>query len=114
MTDLPLHVRIATLERHVAALEGDRINVIEVERLALAPTDVLCVHVADDTSPEEMHETARIIAEHLGTRRVLVLAGETRVSAAELPPDPPPAIATCPLCGGAGCADCKGTGVTDA
>lgn len=105
--------RLARLEERVTALELSRLSVIECERLALAPDDVLCVHVADTTSPEEMDDTARIIAEHLGTRRVLVLADDTRVTVAELPPDRP-AVLVCPLCGGAGCPQCKGTGVLDA
>jgi hypothetical protein len=49
MTDLPLHERIAMLERHVAA---------------------------------------RVIAETIGTRRVLMLAGDMRVSVAPLPEVP--------------------------
>ncbi len=48
------------------------------------------MHVAADTTREEMDETARIIAEHLGTRRVLVLA-DVSVTVAELPPDAPEA-----------------------
>lgn len=90
MTDELSHRRrLAKLEERVAKLEGERLRVIEVERLAVGPNDVLFVHVSDDTSPAEMDEVARVVAEHLGTRRVLILAGDTGITVAPLPPDAP-------------------------
>lgn len=96
--------RLAKIEERVKALEGDRLHVRDVERLEVKPEDVLIVHVPADTTHEEMDETARVIAEHLGTRRVLMVAGETSVSVAPLPPDPhevlpPLAPLPCPVCG---------------
>jgi hypothetical protein len=117
--ELSYRRRLLKLEERLAALEGERLNVVTVERLTIQPDDVLFVHVADDTEPAQMDEVARIIAEHLGTRRVLILAGETTVSVGTLPPDEAtrvlgPVDSTCPLCGGAGCDDCGGSGVRNA
>lgn len=81
--------RLNALEERVAALEGERLNIIEAERLQLEPDDVLLVHVAADTTQPEMDEVARVVAEHLGTRRVLILAGDTKVTVGKLPPDEP-------------------------
>jgi hypothetical protein len=113
MTDLPLHERLAKAEARIAALESERLQVTNVERLAVGPDDVLFVHLREDVTQGEMDEAARVIAETIGTRRVLMLAGDMRVSVAPLPVDQP-TVLVCPLCGGAGCEQCRGAGVLDA
>jgi hypothetical protein len=107
--------RLADLEERVMVLET-LLNVAEMQRVAITPEDAVFIRLpheafleSGDGEPPVAFTIARVAADVLGTRRILVLEDVADITVAPLPREH-----TCPLCGGGGCKECGGSGVTDA